>query len=197
MTLFLNRQFQYEFFVQNDLIKQQYNIFIVDHALINLKFIPKENILSLLEPYLEAIPQVLILLCLWIDNDKYIIGNLNNGFGKDAIIFLFTFSTSVLSSAFGIAKFLKSGPCRLVQNDGLLGGYGQLAFLLLMLSTIFCLIIKGLLLSLACAPWVQFEISTIPAIFIWGSLNCLPQLIFVSKYTYIRITALELGLNNY
>ena len=45
-------------------------------------------------------------------------------------LYLVTSLTSLLSAAFGMAKFLKTGPCRLVSNDGLLGGYFQLGFIL-------------------------------------------------------------------
>ena len=45
-------------------------------------------------------------------------------------MYLVTTVTSLLSAAFGMAKFLKTGPCRLVSNDGLLGGYFQLGFIL-------------------------------------------------------------------
>ena len=45
-------------------------------------------------------------------------------------LFAVTVLTSWLSAAFGIARFLKTGPCRLVSNDGILSGYFQLGFIL-------------------------------------------------------------------
>ena len=45
-------------------------------------------------------------------------------------LYIVTSVTSLLSAGFGMAKFLKTGPCRLVSNDGLLGGYFQLGFIL-------------------------------------------------------------------
>ena len=50
------------------------------------------------EPFLEAIPQVHIYLVAWIDNDDKIIGNLQDGFSQESIIFLMRFSSSVMSA---------------------------------------------------------------------------------------------------
>ena len=47
----------------------------------------------------------------------------------DPNLFIVTFVTSVLTATLGIAKFLKIGPCRLVPDQGSLGGHGTLAFL--------------------------------------------------------------------
>ena len=139
------------------------------------------------EPFLEAIPQVHILMCLWFNNDTMIIGDLNNGFSKDSILFLITYSTSVLSAAFGIAKFLKSGPCRLISNEG---GYFQMGFLLIMISTFCCLAIKAILLSLVCAPWIAIDKIHVPiwsTMVIWLSLNYLPQFIFVCLIVLVSV----------
>lgn len=121
------------------------------------------------------------------NNDTLIIGDLNDGYGRNSTLFLITYSTSVLSASFGIAKFLKSGPCRLIPNEGFLSGYCQIGFLMVMLNTLCCIVIKGILLSLACAPWItmdQTKIRTetinLKTFVVWFGLNYLPQLIFVS-----------------
>ena len=65
------------------------------------------------EPFLEAVPQIHILLILWVLNDKITLR-------PDPGLFIATF-TSVISAALGIAKFLKIGPCRLVPEQAPLG----------------------------------------------------------------------------
>ena len=49
-------------------------------------------------------------------------------------LYIATFISSVLTATFGIAKFLKIGPCRLVPDEGLLGGHANISFPLLMLN---------------------------------------------------------------
>ena len=66
---------------------------------------------------------------------------------KHANLFLVTFALSVFSATFGIAKFLKSGPCRLLPNDGPIGGYGTVPFLLLMANIASTILAKGFLLT--------------------------------------------------
>ena len=51
--------------------------------------------------------------------------------------------TSLLSAGFGMAKFLKTGPCRLVSNDGLLGGYFQLGFILNFIYILLVVILRS------------------------------------------------------
>ena len=66
---------------------------------------------------------------------------------SNSTIFLLTFSSSVLTAAFGIAKFLKMGPCRLIPDEGPpLGGYGQIGFLLIMINVASTILSKGLVL---------------------------------------------------
>ena len=83
---------------------------------------------------MEAIPQVHIFLVAWIDNDVKIIGDLQEGYSQESIIFLVGFSTSVMSATFGLAKFFKDGPCKLLPTEGFLSGYGQLGFILVLLN---------------------------------------------------------------
>ena len=57
-------------------------------------------------------------------------------------LYLVTTVTSFLSAGFGMAKFLKTGPCRLVSNDGLLGGYFQLGFIFNFIHILVLVIIR-------------------------------------------------------
>ena len=92
------------------------------------------------EPFLEALPQIHILLILFILN-PYVTYYL------DEKLFIATFGTSLLTATFGIAKFLKTGPSRLVPDQGPLGGHGTLAFLLLMLNVASTIVSKGIMLA--------------------------------------------------
>ena len=135
------------------------------------------------EPFLEAIPQVHIYLVAWIDNDDKIIGNLQDGFSQESIIFLMSFSSSVMSATFGLAKFFKVGPCKFLPTEGFLWGYGHLGFILVLLNITITTFLKGGLLALACAPFVNFQLDAVNAVLIWSSLNYLPQTIYVSIST--------------
>ena len=64
----------------------------------------------------------------------------------DENLFIATFTTSVLTATLGIAKFLKTGPFRLVPDQGPLGGHRTLAFLMLMLNIMSNIVSKGIML---------------------------------------------------
>ena len=95
---------------------------------------------------MESIPQIHILLTIWVQDSRTAIGE-----DKDwnIVLFLTTFSLSVFSATFGIAKFLKVGPCHLVSSHGPLGGLGSIGFLTLMMNIASTLVLKGLMLSLS------------------------------------------------
>ena len=65
---------------------------------------------------------------------------------EETTLFLFTFCISLTCTIFGITKFLKFGPCRVVPNTGIFGGYGQLGFLLLLFNVLSSMLVKMLLL---------------------------------------------------
>ena len=133
------------------------------------------------EPFLEAVPQIHILLVLWVLNSK-INYQLNRG------LFIATFITSVLSATLGIAKFLKIGPCRLVPDQGPLSGHGTLSFLILMLNIKFTLISKGIMLPAIGygiyygEPFEALTRQPSTMIGVWLSICYLPQFIYVSTY---------------
>ena len=99
------------------------------------------------EPIIESVPQVHILLCLWGLNPKLITGQLNFEIYDIDPLFLATFATLLISASKGIASFLLDGPCKLVPNNGLLGGLGTMGFIFLYLSINLTLIGKGTMLA--------------------------------------------------
>jgi hypothetical protein len=94
------------------------------------------------------VPQVHILLFIW-----------GSGYFKEAgsldAQFRATFSLSVVSASWGIAKFLKLGPCRLVPGDGLLGGYCRPSFLLLVVNNAVWLVGKGIFMAFGFTNWID------------------------------------------
>jgi len=100
--------------------------------------------ISCLEPFLEAVPTTYILLAIYY-RDYRIFGQLNEynflGISKFTMFWI-TFSISVFSGSFGMAKFLKLGPCRIVPSDK-----WSLGFFLLFLSIATTLVGKSLVLA--------------------------------------------------
>merc|ERR550517_1071475 len=68
---------------------------------------------------------------------------------NDMILFWATFSTSILTSSLGLAKSLKTGPCRILpEQKRLLGGLLSPRFILIFFSCGFTLFAKGWALAL-------------------------------------------------
>ena len=64
------------------------------------------------------------------DEDSFlVIGDMSS----DKVLFWVTYSTSFLSASLGMAKALKTGPCAILSEEGLLGGVLTPKFLLLLL----------------------------------------------------------------
>ena len=105
-------------------------------------------------------------------------------------LFITTFATSVLTATLGIAKFLKTGPCRLLPDQGPLGGHGTLPFFMLMLNIFSIIINKGFILPaigwgipntedsmiFQDRPLTQNPIALVG---VWLAICYLPQLIYV------------------
>merc|ERR1712241_1206841 len=95
---------------------------------------------SHLEPFLESVPQVHVLLLLWKLSGEGCDSAV--GVSNDPL-FLVTFSASVATASFGISKFLKSGPCRIIRNNTCCSGFGTLSYILLLLNIASTVIAKG------------------------------------------------------
>ena len=145
------------------------------------------------EPFIESIPQVHILLTLWIEESHLFVGREGPGSEKTRILFYATFATSIMSASLGIAKFLKLGPCRLIPNEGILGGYGCLSFLMLLFNVACTICSKAIFLAVSGkrtlsggAPGLGLfrdDYNTFTGVnyLLWITLCILPQLIYVSN----------------
>ena len=95
-------------------------------------------------------------------------------------MFWVTFLSSLLSSTFGIANYLRSGPCRLLPKEKNLGG-----FPLLFLSVGTCMVGKGMVFYriLNVKSWHMEYLWNMPLqnqiIGYWILTNIVPQLIYV------------------
>ena len=118
---------------------------------------------------MEAVPQVLLLISFWCLDDKAI-GVRSHGMENQ--LFWVTFVSSILTAGFGLTKFLKLGPCRL------LGGYGKISFLLVMLNMIGVLVIKGFSLALVRSVYWRYN-QSLAAVIIWISSCLIPGFIYV------------------
>ena len=155
------------------------------------------------EPFVEAVPQTLILLSISYLSGKS--GKIDNKIvftycqPKDCGIasldfdgmkpidwfFLATFATSVLSASFGVTRFLKNGPMTLMPRNK----FGP-SFLLAMLIVGASLIGKGVILatllrdSSSLDYWnIKLKIVTterISSIGVWIGVCLIPHLVFVS-----------------
>ena len=88
-----------------------------------------------------------------------------------------TYTLSVFSAAFGITKYLRAGPCRLIPYDKINFG---LSFLLI-LSIGSHIIGKGISLSGSLSMLENFQGYISLAVTTWICLSLLPQMIFVSN----------------
>ena len=62
-------------------------------------------------------------------------------------LFIVTFSTSVATASFGVSKFLKSGPMRIVRDDKCLMGFCTSSFILLFLNIAATLVGRGVMIG--------------------------------------------------
>ena len=134
---------------------------------------------SFVEPFLESVPQIHILLCLAVSE-----GTRTNSivdFKRRDTLFIMTFATSVFSGGLGIAKFLKVGPCKFLSSkSGYLGGFVSLGTPFVVLSIITALVGKGLML-----PVIAFDRRlglSFHKVAVWIALNLVPQLCYVSIF---------------
>ena len=96
-------------------------------------------------------------------------------------IILLTFASSVFSAGFGIAKFLKTGPCKIIpSNTGFLDGFVGLGFPVVALSIIATLLGKGFMLAIVASDFGQGGLKFTKVV-MWVGLNWIPSLIYVSQ----------------
>ena len=137
------------------------------------------------EPFLESVPQVHILLVLWA---------LRGAAGCDLIdawdpIFITSFATSALTAAFGMSKFLKTGPCHIIRNDSYLMGFGTLTYVLLIINIIATFVGKAFIFPLYIGGWRWGKDHINRQWMAIMTLNFIPQILHVSFLCYIIITS--------
>ena len=122
------------------------------------------------EPFLEAVPQVHILLVIWVLDGGGCSGAVDGG-----PFFITTFVTSVITASFGISKFLKSGPCRFIKS------FGTLSYFLLFLNIAATIVAKGWFVVFSFGD--EYGPSRLGGVNLLVGLFCyLPQLATVSIY---------------
>ena len=132
-------------------------------------------LLTFTEPYLEAVPQTLLLLCLAISDNV----NVNK-----QPLFLLTVFTSVLSSVMGMSKFLMKGPCKMIPStSGFLAGFLSFGFPPLFFSIFTTLFGKAVILpAVAWTPIAGAGHLSTSKVFMWMGFNLLPQFVYVSDH---------------
>ena len=121
---------------------------------------------------MESIPQTHILFVLAVREPGLIVGD-----GYSTILFWTTFTSSLFSASFAMANFLKRGPCRLVKNQGCLGGFMERGFVYLFINIVATIMMKGLILAFTLGEWWK-DTYWKPAY--WFLLHVMPQFFYVS-----------------
>ena len=127
---------------------------------------------------MESAPQAYILLTFAYADD----GIADDGSGGVGDLnswgFWVPLSLSATAATFGIAKFLKSGPTRIVGNYECLRGFGSLTFILIFFNVAATLVGKGFAIgretALLLFPPRDWNITCLMIL-----LNFLPQLVHV------------------
>ena len=148
--------------------------------------------MSVSEALMESIPQTHILFVLAVREPGLIIGD-------GLILFWTTFTSSLFSASFAMANFLKRGPCRLVKDQGCLGGFMERGFVYLFINIVATFTMKGLNLAFSLnvlelsrkTAFVGEEgIYWRPAY--WFLFHVMPQFFYVSWNEFISIGVLLL-----
>lgn len=122
--------------------------------------------LTSLEPNLEAIPETYIVLAYSISDGGWL------GWG-----FLVSLVISIFSGGFGIAEFMKTGPCKMIPStSGFIDGFVSLGFPAVVFSIIATFVGKGLSLTVVALDGGAGLIFSKAAM--WMALNLLPQFIY-------------------
>ena len=113
-------------------------------------------------------------------------------FEQHPYLFWITFSSSVLAATIGIAKFLKTGPCKLIPDQGPMNGHGTLGFVLLTINIATTIVSKGVMLAAIGAGYHGEQIlSNDPnedkTVALWIYICYLPQFLYVSIIMYLQL----------
>ena len=152
---------------------------------ISLCIILLTKTISVSEALLESIPQTHILFVLAVREPSLIQGNDD----LTTILFWATFTSSLFSASFAMANFLKRGPCRLVKDQGCLGGFMERGFVYLFINIVATIMMKGLNLAFSLNVLGYLPENVIywrPAY--WFLLHVIPQFFYVSWNELISIS---------
>ena len=146
------------------------------------------------ETFLEAVPQVLIILVLFFSDNTG--AELNSVLGTKKVLESglpqVTFILSLFTATFGIARFLKNGPARIVRDEGCLDGFGTMTFILIFHNVAATLVGKGYVIAITISRIAQNGDSKVGFLLI---LLLFPaQLIHVCSLTLMIITWHEINL---
>ena len=151
------------------------------------------------EPFLEAIPQVVItmifstriflLMLHGSEIHSHICSSDDYAWLPIHKQILINFSVSVLSGSLGLSKLLKAGPCRLVPYDQM--SFGFLALVIINAS---CIIAKGLILTLVLlfgtiTTYGLTDFTFNQSIALWIVICILPHMFFVSIHINYSINS--------
>ena len=153
----------------------------------------KLTMFSFAEPFLEAVPQVIVLLCIgFLSGSAHPNGYVGSCAPQNCGIvsldpyadpwFFGTFLLSVFSASFGMTRFLKVGPMTLVPRNS----YGVSFFIAFMIVAI-AIVSKGAALAILLANAntsrsTQNSSGYIVRIALWLGTCVLPSFLYVSTY---------------
>ena len=137
------------------------------------------------ETYLEAIPITAILTfiylsAIWSDDGTAELPVILSLIGSDANLFFAAYVTSLLTASFGLAKALKTGPCRILPEGRLL----SCRFLLLIFATLLTLTEKLSLVHLFITHTVTKSYSILLAFILSFAVVLLPGLFIALVSTW-------------
>ena len=131
------------------------------------------------EPFLESAPQALILFVLVNTHANLF---LNSDPCKSPIVvdelFVTTFFTSIVTASLGIARFLRKGPTRIVNNDRCFRGIGTLTYFLIFINVVLAMFGRGFVISEVVTYVLRQEASK--TYYLIVLLYFMPQLLHVS-----------------
>ena len=104
-----------------------------------------EQQIVLLEPYLESVPSLFVMLLAVFttaNTPGYATNNPENYqtlIGDSIVLFWTKLLISFVTSSIGVSKYLLKGPCRVLSNKGCLNGMVTWKYLMAFISTLFSL----------------------------------------------------------
>ena len=118
-----------------------------------------ENV-SGVEPFIESVPQVYWIVCVWMITGCIGPGELPEDQGwsqgseptfKTDYTGLITFVSSILSASYGLTNFFRVGPLKVIPNQPA-SGFGHLSFFLIFVSVASSLVAKGIVVMYGMYP---------------------------------------------